>query len=149
MPAERQISVDRNLGAIPNDKASLLNTGKYYDAVYRCLYIEGRSEFMTHLMTNDELLARNHINPDFHRKTRRALLKKSKEEEMDVLTDSMSAVVFMTTVWGFIIWPIFSDNIIVRVVYFAYIFFIYLMTFFLYRKKYRDKYKKRYVAKEQ
>ena len=134
MPPKRQIR--KHSGKIPNNEESLLNTEKYYDELYRYLSLENRSEFMTHLMTNDELLKRNQINPDLHRATRKAFLKKSKEEEIDVLTDSMSAVVFLTTVWGFIICPIFEKSPIVLFVYFAYVFFIYIMTFFLYRKKY-------------
>ena len=133
MPPKRVIGFHRT---IPTDEESLINKEKYYDKIYHELYLEDRSEFLTHMLTNEELLKRNLINQEFHQEEQQVFLKKSKEEEIDVLTDSMSAVVFLTTIWGFIICPIFEKSPIVLFVYFAYVFFIYIMTFFLYRKKY-------------
>ena len=133
MPPKRNVRIQR---VTPTDDISFANKEKYYDEIFTEISRNCGSEFLAHLQTEDELLKRNLINREYHRKEKREFLKKSKKEEMDVLTDSMSAVVFLTTVWGLIICPIFEKSPIVLFVYFVYIFFIYIMTFFLYRKKY-------------
>ena len=134
MPPKRNSNIRR---MTPTDNISFANKDKYYDEIFADNSKNCESEFLAHLRTYGELLNRNLINKEFHRLEKKEFLKKSKQEEIDVLTDSMSAVVFLTTVWGFIICPIFDKSPIVLFVYFVYVFFIYLMTFFLYRKKYR------------
>ena len=133
MPPKRNVSIQR---VTPTDDISFANKEKYYDEIFTEISRNCGSEFLAHLQTQDELLKRNLINREFHRKGKKEFFKKSKEEEIDVLTDSMSAVVFLTTVRGLIICHIFEKSPIVLLVYFVYIFFIYIMTFFLYRNKY-------------
>ena len=132
-PKRRNVSIQR---MTPTDDISIANKEKYYDEIFADNSKNCESEFLAHLRTYGELLKRNLINKEFHRREKREFIRKKKEEEIDVLTDSMSAVVFLTTVWGFIICPIFDKSPIVLFVYSVYVFFIYLMTFFLYRKKY-------------
>ena len=135
MPPKRNSNIQR---MTPTDDISIANKEKYYDEIFADISQNCESEFLAHLRTYEELLDRNLINKEFHSREKKDFLRKKKEEEIDVLTDSMSAVVFLTTVWGFIICPIFEKSPIVLFVYFVYVFFIYLMTFFLYRKKYRN-----------
>ena len=133
MPPKRNSNIQR---MTPTDDISIDNAIKYYDEIFTEESKNCESEFLAHLRTQDELLNRNLINKEFHRREKKEFLRKKKEEEIDVLTDAMSAVVFLTTVWGLIICPIFEKSPIVLFVYFVYILFIYIMTFFLYRKKY-------------
>lgn len=133
MPPKRNSNIQR---MTPTDDISIANKGTYYDEILTEESKNCESEFLAHLRTKDELLNRNLINKEFHSREKQAFFKKKKEEEIGVLTDSMSAVVFLTTVWGFIIYPIFEKNPVVLFVYFVYVFFIYIMTFFLYRKRY-------------
>ena len=133
MPPKRNMSIQR---MTLTDDISIANKEKYYDKILAEISKNCESEFLAHLRTYGELLNRNLINKGFHRREKKEFLRKKKEEEIDVLTDAMSAVVFLTTVWGLIICPIFEKSPIVLFVYFVYIFFIYIMTFFLYRNKY-------------
>ena len=133
MPPRRNVRIQR---MTPTDDISIDNAIKYYDEIFTEESKNCESEFLAHLRTQDELLNRNLINKEFHSREKQAFFKKKRGEEIDVLTDSMSAVVFLTTVWGFIIYPFFEKNPIVLFVYFVYVFFIYIMTFFLYRNKY-------------
>ena len=135
MPPKRNLNIQR---MTPTDDISIANKEKYYDEILSDISQNCESEFLAHLRTYEELLDRNLINKEFHSREKKEFLRKKKEEEIDVLTDSMSAVVFMTTVWGFIICPIFEKSPIVIFAYFVYVFFIYVMTFFLYRKRYRN-----------
>ena len=133
MPPKRNSNIQR---MPPTDDISIDNAIKYYDEIFTEESKNCESEFLAHLRTYGELLNRNLINKGFHRREKKEFLRKKKEEEIDVLTDAMSAVVFLTTVWGLIICPIFEKSPIVLFIYFAYVFFIYIMTFFLYRKRY-------------
>ena len=133
MPPKRNSNIQR---MTPTDYISIANKEKYYDEIFTEISKNCESKFLAHLRTYEELLGRNLINQEFYNRERKEFLEKSKQEEIDVLTDSMSAVVFLTTVWGFIICPIFEKSPIVIFAYFVYVFFIYVMTFFLYRKRY-------------
>ena len=133
MPPKRNSNIQR---MTPTDDISIANKGQYYDEIFTEISKNCESEFLAHLRTYEDLLGRNLINQEFYNRERKEFLEKSKQEEIDVLTDSMSAVVFLTTVWGFIIYPILEKNPVVLFVYFVYVFFIYIMTFFLYRKRY-------------
>ncbi len=133
MPPKRNSNIQR---MTPTDDISIANKEKYYDEIFTEISKNCESEFLAHLRTYEDLLGRNLINQEFYNRERKEFLEKSKQDEIDVLTDSMSAVVFLTTVWGFIICPIFEKSPIVIFAYFVYVFFIYVMTFFLYRKRY-------------
>ena len=135
MPPKRNSNIQR---MTPTDDISIANKGQYYDEIFTEISKNCESKFLAHLRTYEDLLGRNLINQEFYNRERKEFLEKSKQEEIDVLTDSMSAVVFLTTVWGFIIYPILEKNPVVLFVYFVYVFFIYIMTFFLYRKRYRN-----------
>ena len=76
MPPKRNVSIQT---VTPTDDISFANKEKYYDEIFTEISRNCGSEFLAHLQTEDELLKRNLINREFHRKGKKGILEEVEE----------------------------------------------------------------------